>query len=88
MKSYLFFILGGLIALIMNQYLFNSTCREATPFHPEIKSDFEIYTFKLNDTISDQCFDLRHFKITSGDITIWQQCELDSNRYHINVKTK
>jgi len=91
MKSYFFFIIGGFAALLMQEFLFKSkpSVIEYEFKHPKITSEQDIYQINLNDSIADVCYDIRHKKvvIVSGYF-IEQRCELDSNRYHFNIKTK
>lgn len=89
MKSYLIFWLGGISALILFQLLYNPNKPPIVYNHPKIKSIKDVYQIPLNDSISDVCYDIRSKKVVVVEgYLIQQRCHLDSNRYHINIKTK
>ncbi len=55
--------------------------------HPTITSEQDVYQIHLNDSIADVCYDVRHKKVVIvNGYFIEQRCELDSNRYHFNIK--
>lgn len=69
-------------------WIFNSP--KTNSEHPEIKDQADVYIVVLNDNVSDICFDRRFKKVipVSKGIVFLNQCSLDSNRYHLNVKNK
>lgn len=88
MKSYFFFIIGGIIALTMDEFLFKSNPK-ATNNHPQIKSIKDVYQIPLTDSVSDVCYDSRSKTVVIVEgIFIQSRCPIDSNRWHFNIKTK
>lgn len=57
--------------------------------HPPIKSFRDVYQIPLSDSIIDVCYDIRSKQVIVIDGQFIQsQCELDSNRWHFNIKHK
>lgn len=91
MKSFFIFWIGGCFAITMVfiKQQCNPTITPINHQHPAIKSASDIYQIKMNDSISDVCYDSRSKKVVILDgILITSQCPLDSNRWHFNIKTK
>lgn len=89
MKQYIIFWLGGVASLLLFKLLYNPTKTPITYHHPEIKSAMEVYQIPLSDSVSDVCYDIRSKQVVVIEgYFIQQRCELDSNRWHFNIKTK
>lgn len=91
MKLFLGFIIGGLFMLAAIELSIKAAPAVPTIkyHHPEITSPSDIYQISMSESVSDACFDRRRYDVVpiEGAI-ILQQCELDSNRWHFNIKIK